>query len=617
MKTVQGTIEPLESRIAPSVFVVSTLADSGSHSLRAEIVAANANASGGDTIIFQHDVHGKTVPLTGTIKLLSNLPQITDGVAIVGPIPGKSNGITINGNKHAIINFGNTVSYAGISDLTITNGQAQYGGGVYIKDQAYAVTITDCTITGNHAVGPKVGNGGYGGGINIVDSPLVTITNSKITGNTAAGAIGNEFSTGGFAAGGGIISNSSTLEVVNSLISGNTATGGRGGALAHDTGGQAAGGGVIGYSSTITIEGSVISGNKAIGGNGGSAGNGSPGMAGSPGMNGAGGSAGGNGGAGGNADGGGIRSIYTGSLTITNSTISGNTAQAGNGGAAGNGGKGGAGGSGAGEPHPGKGGDGGPGGIGGSAGTAFGGGVQSYAAGQTATLSIQSSTVSGNKTIPGKPAAGGKGGPAGAGSYTLAGVLHRGAAGGKGAAGSTASGEGGGIWAGKFLNTGSDTVSLVQLTIAQNTATYGGGVFLELAAATIDNCTISQNKAAMDGGGLTAEGGTVGVVSTIIAGNTALLDPDVNATINDSYDLIGRVTNGTGLNNGGTNDVLNMNPLLGPLGFHDGGKTETMLLSFLSPAIGAGSNPDALGTDQNGNPREINGLTDIGAVEEG
>jgi hypothetical protein len=375
------------------------------------------------------------------------------------------------------------------------------------------------------------------------------------------------------------------------------------------------------YGVSTTIEGSVISGNKVIGGMGTAAAAGSTGAAGAPGANGGTGGTGGKGGDGGEVVGGGVRTIHGSLLEIISSTISGNAAIPGNGGAGGAGGQGGKGGSGTGEPHAGAGGNGGTGGDGGSAGNGYGAGVASYSGGETMSVTIQTSTISGNYTVAGKASAGGKGGSPGSGSYVTAGLNHHGVNGGYGVGGPAGAGRGGAIWAGIF-GSGSESLTLSQVTIAQNRATDGGGVYLHQATAAINNCTISQNTATGAGGGLMIAAGSVGVTSTIIAGNTAFIAPDLNGGISDSHDFIGIVTAFGDLINGAVNDVYGtagapLNPLLGPLGLHDGGTTATMLLSFQSPAIGDGSNPNSLTTDQNGNPREIGGLTDMGAVEEG
>jgi len=64
-------------------------------------------------------------------------------------------------------------------------------------------------------------------------------------------------------------------------------------------------------------------------------------------------------------------------------------------------------------------------------------------------------------------------------------------------------------------------------------------------------------------------------------------------------------------------DLLNVNPLIGPLQ-NNGGPTETMALLPGSPAIAAGSDaliPPGIITDQRGAARIVNGTVDIGAFE--
>src|SRR4051812_19595146 len=68
-------LEVLEDRCLPSTFTVLTLLDSGPDSLRAAVVAANANP-GADTIDFA---------TTGTIALTSGELDISDSLTINGP----------------------------------------------------------------------------------------------------------------------------------------------------------------------------------------------------------------------------------------------------------------------------------------------------------------------------------------------------------------------------------------------------------------------------------------------------------------------------------------------------------------------------------------------------
>jgi hypothetical protein len=100
------------------------------------------------------------------------------------------------------------------------------------------------------------------------------------------------------------------------------------------------------------------------------------------------------------------------------------------------------------------------------------------------------------------------------------------------------------------------------------------------------------------------------VGNNIIAGNTL---PDLSGAI--TYDLghnlIGDPTDGSGYV---ASDLLNVNPLLAPLGDY-GGPTQTFAPLPGSPAIDAGDNTNASATDQRGLARIVNGTIDIGAFE--
>ena len=118
--------EALEGRTVPSTLTVLNRADSGDGSLRAAILAADANP-GADTIDFAPGVRG-------TITLTSGPLLITDPLAINGP---GANLLTVSGNDasrvfEAIGPFdGTTWMTNSISELTISHGYAlETGGGV-------------------------------------------------------------------------------------------------------------------------------------------------------------------------------------------------------------------------------------------------------------------------------------------------------------------------------------------------------------------------------------------------------------------------------------------------------------------------------------------------------
>jgi hypothetical protein len=654
-------IEPLESRIAPAAvttLVVSNLKDitNTGHttgSLRDALTLADL-AAGPVAIVFDVSSHGKMVPLHGLITLspaLGALPAITNDVTITAPgitlnAGGKMQGLSITNDTTGVLIKGLAIangSAAAGGDLSITGGvnialtgvkltggKATTGGGLYVNDGGATITITNSIITGNHATGLSGASGGNtshgyageGGGIANLGGTVVITGKSQIAKNSATGGVGAAGGYGGGAAAGGGIFNADTLSITSSTVSGNTVTGGNGGAATNYSysaktttttyataggyGGNAYGGGVANSGGAVTIQKSVISGNSVHGGNGTSGGtaavgkngtnfyvaNNTPYAAG----NGTYGGNGSNGGSGGNGVGAGVGSVGPGTVSIVQSSISGNIAvagHAGNGSAGGKGGNGGAGGSYAGTTYyAGTGGNGGYGGNGGNGGLGAGGGV--YCSG---ALTIHTSTISGNTATSGKAGTLGAGGAAGTG-YNGGGT-----AGTIGLAGTYLAGRGGGV------DSEGSTVLLSQITVAKNTATFGGGVSVyQDTSAAIHNCTIAVNTAKNTSGGgglfITLDSGSdpVNVVSSIIALNKGM---NIDGT----------------LGAGSSNNFTGTSPLLGALAFHAPGTTlttgvtQTMLPSKLSPAVvgGPGLNPDGLATDQNGRP--FGASIEIGSVQ--
>jgi hypothetical protein len=144
----------------------------------------------------------------------------------------------------------------------------------------------------------------------------------------------------------------------------------------------------------------------------------------------------------------------------------------------------------------------------------------------------------------------------------------------------------------------------------------GGGIFNQTEeTATVTNSTFSGNSASIGGGGIQNFSGTLILVNTIIAGNSAPQGPDVSEPVTSlGYNLIGNPSGGSGF---AATDLLGVDPLLGPLQ-DNGGPTETMALLPGSPAIDAGNDalvPSGITTDQRGAPREVYGGVDICAFE--
>jgi hypothetical protein len=171
----------------------------------------------------------------------------------------------------------------------------------------------------------------------------------------------------------------------------------------------------------------------------------------------------------------------------------------------------------------------------------------------------------------------------------------------------TNSGFGGGIW-----NSGNLTVT--DSTLTGNAATFtGGGIANFNGMLTVTGCTLSGNAAGYGGGGI-INSDSLTVRNSIFAGNTAASSPDVAGTLfSQGHNLVGNAQGASGFD---PTDLLNVDPMLGPLQ-DNGGPTWTMALSCGSPAIDAGDNADAPDWDQRGEgyPRIVNGVIDIGAYE--
>ena len=217
------------------------------------------------------------------------------------------------------------------------------------------------------------------------------------------------------------------------------------------------------------------------------------------------------------------------------------------------------------------------------------------------TLTLANSTVSGSTSASGT----GGGGIYNGGTLTLTDSTVSGNT-------STGFGHGGGI-----ANFG--TLTLTNATVSGNTSRLaGGGIYTGGGTLTLTNATVSGNTAGNFGGGIFTSGAAARLANTIVAGNTAVSNgPDANGTFtSQGNNLIGNTEGATGF---GASDLLNRNPLLGPLQ-NNGGPTDTRALLPGSPAIDAADNGRCLFTDQRGVVRrdgDRNGsvVCDIGAYE--
>ena len=245
----------------------ATIAVNGSScTLPDAITAANNDAatggcaagSGSDTLV---------LTANGSYTLTAQLPNITSTLTIQG------NGSTITGNNGAfrMLAFGNNGNLT-LDNVTVTSFKpSTRGGAITVATTNNVLTVTNSRLSGN----TTTGGGANGGAISVSgNGAAVSISNSTLSGNTAGGS-------------GGAISVESvnaTVSVSNSTISGNTAS--------------LKGGGLWVLVGSITLSNSTVSGNSS------------------------------------GVDGGGLF-VDSGSATVNNSTLVGNTASATQGGVGG------------------------------------------------------------------------------------------------------------------------------------------------------------------------------------------------------------------------------------------------------------------------------------------
>jgi uncharacterized repeat protein (TIGR01451 family) len=650
------SLESLEDRLAPAIFNVNSLADthatdltkgtdaSGHITLRSAIEAAN-HLGGSNTI----NVPAGTVNLTlGVLDIRAQL-DVLNFLTING---APASGTALNGNltNSTIINAGLrsrifsigceaiACSVVTISNMMLEQGadlgtpfSAAFGGAIVDFGE---LTLQNDTLLDNFAFG---GNGAAG-------SPGANGADATSGAAATAGSPGGNGQFGGDAVGGAIwMDFASSLTLINSVVKDNAAfqgaggRGGQGGSGGSDVhgffdgrgaaggtggnggpGGSASGGAIFSLGTlpgivppSLTIEKSVFSDNFAGlagfsiipvvgGGTGGAGGSGGAGL-----DSGGQGGSGGNGGSGGGVDeGGAIFNQVGGDVSIIDSSFSGNTAL---GEEAGPGGVGGAGGGG------GDGGIGGAGGTGGSPGASIGGAIYNLG-----TMTIDSSSFFSNQAIANKAGAGGAGGNGGGSNIAAGGNGGNGGNGGFGGAG-TAGG----------IDSFSGSLALTHSTVSLNTAGSGAGGAGGSGGLPGPGSPFGTPGSA-GSTGVPARGLTGGLLTalprpqvfdTIIAGNTAPVNPDVNGNfVSLGHNLIGDGSGSAGF--GVTGDQVGtstkpINPLLTVVG-------NFLVPQQISPALQAGDPTKAPADDERGLPRIVDDdanldndgpKIDIGAVE--
>jgi len=178
-------------------------------------------------------------------------------------------------------------------------------------------------------------------------------------------------------------------------------------------------------------------------------------------------------------------------------------------------------------------------------------------------------------------------------------------------------------------------VTVTNSTVSGNGSSVGSGFAAGISNAsgnvTVTNSTVSGNASGIGGtGGITNDGGgTFTVLSSTVADNTGsfggILNNSGTFSIKNSIvtnDCTGTLTsNGYNLSSDAScsftnpGDIIDPNPLLGPLAYN-GGPTQTHALLLGSPALNNGAHAcPAPATDQRGVSRPQGPRCDIGAFE--
>ncbi len=570
-------LESLENRtlLSSTSWTVNTLGDSGTGSgtsgdLRYVITQADL-APGNNTIDFA---------VTGTITLNSALPDLSNTTGLMDIEGPGASSLSVARNSAAgtpdfrifAVDAGVEVKFVG---LTITGGlSGTDGAGIF---NAGVVTLIDSVVSDNSTYLPGVWTNDGGGGIynsgamtltdctvtdnsttsysefggGIYNSGAMTLTGANVSDNSSS--IPGVFASGG---GGGICNSNNGVLIVTASTVDNNSTDGLGGGIC------------LIANSTAFLTGCSVVGNRTTGTTSG---------------------------------GGGVFVSTECTLSLNTSVIANNATSTDYGGS--------------------------------------GGGILN-----SGTLSLMDSSVSGNYTV-------GESSPGGGiynsdtvtlinssvnnnsttGSYSTGGGMDNGAYGtmtlinsavdGNSTAGTLA--DGGGIYNQLTeVGKGFGSLTLTNTTVSKNSTTgnhaCGGGIFNGLAL-TLTDCTVSGNSASgigSYGGGIDSESDFPFCVTTstatIIAGDTATLDPDVWGYFHSQgYNLIGNADGSAGWT---ATDLLNVAPMLGPLQ-NNGGPTMTVALLPGSPAIDAGVAVLGITTDQRGVSRPQGAAPDIGAYE--
>jgi hypothetical protein len=242
-----GFVVTVATDTTTGVALNCAMAGSPDCSLRDALAAATEAGAGSITF-------DKTVFATPqTITLANGTLTIPTGTTIAGPTTGRggtlANLVTVSGGGPV---FTVNAQNAAISNLAITGGFTGNEGGGILNNGGSILTVSNSTISGNSAAGFTAAGGG------IENSGVMTLINSTVTANSVS------IDTTGcgtcFTFGGGI-DNNGTLTLTNSTVVGNSASIDLAGYNGSLTNVYAYGGG-INNGGTLTMNNSTVAGNS-------------------------------------------------------------------------------------------------------------------------------------------------------------------------------------------------------------------------------------------------------------------------------------------------------------------------------------------------------------------
>ena len=151
----------------------------------------------------------------------------------------------------------------------------------------------------------------------------------------------------------------------------------------------------------------------------------------------------------------------------------------------------------------------------------------------------------------------------------------------------------------------SGVLNMANTTVSSNVDADGGtgiGAIFVTGTANIRNSTIAFNRTSGGTGGGIFNAGTLNLGNTIVSNNIAQISPDINQSGGTIASIGGNlISNSNGFPAGifaNTDDILNVDPLLGALG-DNGGIVTTHMLMPNSPAINAAINANAVDSFDN------------------